>query len=85
MERSPIGFKSVFNGRCYYHVVLGMFYNGYFGALGISRRNDLMYKPLEFKVCQNAQYLTYCMFSVIVFVLNFNTSTGIHTCMYVFR
>ncbi|CAK8690064.1 unnamed protein product [Clavelina lepadiformis] len=49
VERFPIGFKSVFNGRCYYHVVLGMFYNGYFGALGISRRNDLMYKPLEFK------------------------------------
>ena len=49
VERFPIGFKSVFNGHRYYHVVLGIFFNGNFGALGISRRKDLMDKPLKFK------------------------------------
>ena len=49
VERFPIGFKSVFNGHRYYHVVLGIYHCGYFGALGISRRHDLMDKPLMFK------------------------------------
>ncbi|BHF71821.1 Tubulinyl-Tyr carboxypeptidase 1 [Sparganum proliferum] len=30
------------------HIVLGIYCRGYFGALGMSRREDLMYKPLEF-------------------------------------
>ena len=49
VERFPIGFKSVFNGHRYYHVVLGIYFNGAFGALGISRRKDLMDKDLKFK------------------------------------
>ena len=49
VERFPIGFKSVFNGHRYYHVVLGIYFNGHFGALGISRRKDLMDKSLKFK------------------------------------
>lgn len=32
------------------HVVLGVAHGGSYGALGLSRRRDLMYKPLEFKV-----------------------------------
>lgn len=32
------------------HVVLGVTHGGSYGALGLSRRRDLMYKPLEFKV-----------------------------------
>jgi len=48
--RFPIGFKSRFNGHYYYHVVLGILHKGRFGALGISRRPDLMDKPLIFKV-----------------------------------
>lgn len=49
VERFPIGFKSVFNGHRYYHVVLGIYYNGTFGALGLSRREDLMNKALKWK------------------------------------
>ena len=32
------------------HVVLGVHHNGRFGTLGLSRRDDLMFKPLKFKV-----------------------------------
>ena len=32
------------------HVVLGVHHNGRFGTLGLSRREDLMFKPLKFKV-----------------------------------
>ena len=35
---------------CFRHVVLGVYHAGLFGALGLSRRQDLMYKPLEYKV-----------------------------------
>lgn len=49
VDRFPIGFKSVLDGQKHYHVVLGIRYNGRFGALGISRRHDLMDKPLMFK------------------------------------
>ena len=50
VDRFPIGFKSVLDGQKHYHVVLGIRYNGRYGALGISRRHDLMDKPLTFKV-----------------------------------
>lgn len=50
VERFPIGFKSMFDGRKYYHIVLGLYYNGKFGAIGISRRKDLMDKPIVFRV-----------------------------------
>ena len=32
------------------HVVLGVHHASLYGALGLSRRQDLMYKPLEYKV-----------------------------------
>lgn len=49
MQRFTISFKTQFNGRYYRHVVLGVHYNGKFGTLGLSRRDDLMFKPLKFK------------------------------------
>lgn len=50
VERFPISFKTQFNGNIHRHVVLGMYHAGKYGALGMSRRDDLMYKPLHFKV-----------------------------------
>ncbi|XP_044129502.1 tubulinyl-Tyr carboxypeptidase 1 [Bufo gargarizans] len=47
LERFPISFKTQFAGGCFRHIVLGLHWGGYFGALGISRREDLMYKPLR--------------------------------------
>uniref|UniRef100_T1IQU1 Vasohibin n=1 Tax=Strigamia maritima TaxID=126957 RepID=T1IQU1_STRMM len=49
LERFPINFKTRFCERSYYHVVLGIYYGGVYGALGLSRRADLMYKPLVYK------------------------------------
>lgn len=49
LQRFTIGFKTQTNTSWLSHVVLGVYYNGKFGALGLSRRDDLMYKPLEFK------------------------------------
>ncbi|GFR57982.1 vasohibin-1-like [Elysia marginata] len=49
VERFTLSFKTVFNGHTHRHVVLGISYGGHYGALGMSRRTDLMYKPLEFK------------------------------------
>ena len=50
LHRFAIGFKSKFNGLYYRHVVLGVVSNSYYGALGLSRRQDLMFKPLEYRV-----------------------------------
>ncbi|XP_057715348.1 tubulinyl-Tyr carboxypeptidase 1 [Corythoichthys intestinalis] len=47
VERFPISFKSQFSGNYFYHIVLGVHSGGRFGALGMSRREDLMFKPLE--------------------------------------
>ena len=33
------------------HVVLAVHSGSSYGALGLSRRQELMYKPLEYKVC----------------------------------
>lgn len=49
VERFPLSFKSQFSGNHFYHIVLGVQSGGRFGALGISRREDLMFKPLEFR------------------------------------
>lgn len=50
LERFPISFKTQFNGNFHRHVVLGIYHGGRYGALGMSRREDLMYKPLIYKV-----------------------------------
>ncbi|XP_056152354.1 tubulinyl-Tyr carboxypeptidase 1 [Lampris incognitus] len=49
VERFPLSFKTQFSGNHFYHIVLGVHSGGRFGALGISRREDLMFKPLEFR------------------------------------
>ncbi|XP_023684198.2 tubulinyl-Tyr carboxypeptidase 1 [Paramormyrops kingsleyae] len=49
VERFPLSFKTQFSGNHFRHIVLGLHSGGRFGALGISRREDLMYKPLEYR------------------------------------
>ncbi|KAK3537749.1 hypothetical protein QTP70_017860 [Hemibagrus guttatus] len=49
VERFPISFKTQFSGSHFRHIVLGIHSGGRFGALGISRRVDLMFKPLEYR------------------------------------
>ncbi|XP_055495739.1 tubulinyl-Tyr carboxypeptidase 2 [Leucoraja erinacea] len=49
VERFPISFKTQFSGNYFHHVVLGVYHNGRYGTLGMSRREDLMDKPLAFR------------------------------------
>ncbi|XP_073484498.1 tubulinyl-Tyr carboxypeptidase 2 isoform X1 [Aquarana catesbeiana] len=49
VERFPISFKTQFSGNYFHHVVLGIHCNGRYGTLGMSRRSDLMDKPLTFR------------------------------------
>lgn len=49
VERFPLSFKSQFSGNHFHHIVLGIHSGGRFGALGMSRREELMFKPLEFR------------------------------------
>lgn len=49
VERFPLSFQSQFSGNHFHHIVLGIHSGGRFGALGISRREDLMFKPLELR------------------------------------
>ncbi|XP_064402854.1 tubulinyl-Tyr carboxypeptidase 2-like isoform X2 [Halichondria panicea] len=48
VQRFAIGFKSKFGGLYYRHIVLGIHWNSLYGALGMSRRDSLMYKPLSY-------------------------------------
>ena len=50
VQRFAISFKSKFGELYYRHVVLGVHWNSLYGALGMSRRNTLMYKPLTYSV-----------------------------------
>ena len=52
LQRFTISFKSYFNGLYYRHVLLGVSNNSNYGALGMSRRKNLMYKSLKYKVSQ---------------------------------
>ncbi|XP_068259596.1 tubulinyl-Tyr carboxypeptidase 2 [Nyctibius grandis] len=49
VERFPISFKTHFSGNYFHHVVLGIYCNGRYGSLGMSRRSDLMDKPLTYQ------------------------------------
>ncbi|GAB1285881.1 Tubulinyl-Tyr carboxypeptidase 2 [Apodemus speciosus] len=49
IERFPISFKTYFSGNYFHHVVLGIYCNGFYGSLGMSRRAELMDKPLAFR------------------------------------
>lgn len=49
LDRFPISFKTYFSGNYFHHIVLGVNIGGRYGALGISRREDLMYKAPTFR------------------------------------
>ncbi|ESO06508.1 hypothetical protein HELRODRAFT_133665, partial [Helobdella robusta] len=49
LDRFPVSFKSQFENRVYRHVVLGIHHMNMYGALGLSRKPDLMYKPLVYQ------------------------------------
>ena len=42
LVRFPITFKSRQQGHFYYHIVLGLFFDGKFGSVGLSRKSNLM-------------------------------------------
>ena len=50
VERFAISFKTAFegSGSIHRHIVLGVYHNGKYGALGLSRRKDLMFKALTY-------------------------------------
>lgn len=48
IERIPLSFKSKFRDNVHRHIVLAVKYEGKWGAIGISRRNNLMYKPIKY-------------------------------------
>ena len=52
LERFPLSFKSAAGGHVYRHIVLAVQHSGSgtgkWGAIGISRRDTLMYKELKF-------------------------------------
>lgn len=50
LDRFTLGFKSCCNGNIYRHIVLVVKDGNSYGALGLSRRSDLMYKPCTFTV-----------------------------------
>ncbi|XP_065832917.1 tubulinyl-Tyr carboxypeptidase 1-like [Oscarella lobularis] len=49
LERFTIRFKTECDGTCHRHIVLGFVHAGRYGAVGLSRRDELMYRPLVFK------------------------------------
>lgn len=49
IQRFTIGFVSYINGEEHRHIVLGIYANKMFGSIGLSRRPELMYKPLEYE------------------------------------
>ena len=48
VERVPISFKSTVNGQIYRHIILAVRVGTRYGALGISRRKELAYAPLQY-------------------------------------
>ncbi|KAL9656661.1 hypothetical protein ABK040_002932 [Willaertia magna] len=48
VDRFSVFFKTCMKQRIYRHIVCCVKYKNRFGVLGISRKSDLMYKPLEY-------------------------------------
>lgn len=48
VDRIPLSFKSKVNGHTYRHIVLAIRYEKRWGAIGISRRANLMHKDIRF-------------------------------------
>ena len=51
LQRFAISFKSVCDNHVHRHVVMGIYHVNQFGAVGLSRKKDLMNKSLQAKVC----------------------------------
>lgn len=56
LQRFPLSFKTAFSSHVHRHVVLGVYSAGKYGAVGMSRREDLMYKPLEYESLSDLIY-----------------------------
>ena len=67
--------QSNLNYQLFRHIVLGVFYNGKFGAIGLSRRDTLMYKSLKYEVglIQSSIVMGYLK-SFYVYSVSFSTS-----------
>ncbi|CAM5122592.1 unnamed protein product [Eretmochelys imbricata] len=70
LERFPISFKTHFSGNYFRHIVLGVNFGGRYGALGISRREELMYKAPTFRTLSE---------------LIFNYEEAYHRCWHVLK
>ena len=68
VDRIPLSFKSKCQGIVYRHIVLAIRYNSHWGCVGISRRNDLMYKKLK-----------YTSLGELVFDFNLSYAKSFHT------
>ncbi|KAI9203230.1 Vasohibin-domain-containing protein [Polychytrium aggregatum] len=53
VQRIPLSFKSVCEGNVYRHIVLVIRHQSKYGALGLSRRDDLMYKALRYDTLED--------------------------------
>ncbi|KAI8612858.1 Vasohibin-domain-containing protein [Chytriomyces sp. MP71] len=49
LDRYAITFKTICQGHVYRHIILAVKYASQWGALGLSRRSNLMDKPMEFE------------------------------------
>ena len=49
LKRFPLSFTSSSKTKKHRHIVLGVYYNGLFGTLGLSRSELLMYKPIQYE------------------------------------
>ena len=81
LDRFALSFKTTFNGGVFRHVVCGLYTHGRYGALGMSRRKDLMYKPLEYKVIITLIIVITVLFSpnIISNISNIMHTTKLHT------
>ena len=48
VDRLPLSFKSIFQGNVHRHIVMAIRYEGKWGTIGISRRSNLMDKPIVY-------------------------------------
>lgn len=49
LDRFTISFKTESEGHVYRHIVLGIRYRNHFGAVGLSRRSDLMWREMRYE------------------------------------
>jgi len=50
VERFSLSFKSEIDGKIYRHIVLAVKIRGKYGAIGLSRKDDLHWKNPTYKV-----------------------------------